>query len=155
MNRKPLVNIPKPKKQKKPLKRSALANSRKPIKKVGKRGAKKKADKKAAVDLYFELHGWAPGKYLEGLARCQMCGRPMLRSQADPCHKIRASQGGSERPENIVAAHRLCHTWQHSLRQAETALVASEADCRVGGQVKWPLDLLEALNAFLDANWAK
>ncbi len=149
MIRKPIVNVPKEKKAPKPLKRTPLSRTRKPIQKVGKRGKLKIANKRSSLDLYFELHGWQATERMEALARCQMCGQPMWRSQADACHKIRASQGGSERPENLVAAHRACHAWQHQSRPPETALLASDVTILTGGVIDWPDGLGEALKANL------
>lgn len=164
MNRAPLVNIPKPKKEPKPLKRykplndpaklmpftPRLPGSRKAIKREGKRGAAKRKARKVAVDLYFQKFGHITD---EGwTAPCQMSGREMRREDADACHKIRASQQGGEQSENIVAALRICHQWQHLHRQAENEMVASEVNCETGGLIQWSPAIQGNLDAHLKRN---
>ncbi len=142
MIRKPIVNVPKEKKAPKPLKRTLLKLSRKPIRKLGRRGVIKKAGKRDALELYFKLHGEN--------APCQMCGRPMVQGAhvVDACHKVRASQGGGEHPENLVIAHRACHIWQHTDRRHEDWLVAAVlVNAKAGGTIEWPVDLWMALKA--------
>ena len=144
MNRKPLINIPKQKKQPKP------------IAKIGKRGLKDKKSRKASLDKYFELHGW------DGIAReddgqwvsqpkgeCQLCGFSIRRSDADFSHKQRASQRGSNAPENGLALHRLCHSYLHTRRDLEDICTKSPANMLNGMKVELPDQLKMDLLRFL------
>lgn len=151
MIRMPLVNVPKEKKSPKPLKRTPLARATKPIRQMSKRGLEVKRQRRAVVVQYFKDHGLCQLSNSVYWAPCQMCGRTMILGAAivDPCHKVRASQGGANTAENIVVAHRECHEWQHLHRPVEKALVDSEVNAKVGGVVQWPKDLKDSLERHL------
>ena len=127
--------IPKPQKKQK--------KAPKPIKKLGKRGLLKAANRKACLDAYFQTTD------RHAIAICQLCGRWMFREEADFAHKHRASQGGPETPANGLALHRLCHTLSHADRDLEDALTRSETSIETGGLVELTpqlnLDLHRAL----------
>ncbi len=142
MIRKPIVKAPKP------IQRSALKAARSTIRRVGKRGREKMKAKHQAVVAYFKEHGTGSFTNNCRVAPCQMCGRPMVQGAhvVDACHKVRASQGGPETPENLVIAHRGCHIWQHAHRDAEIWLVeGSSVSSKGGGVVAWPKELWESL----------
>ncbi len=155
MIRKPIVNVPKEKKAPKPLKRTLLKLSRKPIRKLGRRGVIKKAGKRDALELYFKLHGEN--------APCQMCDKPMIKGhpwlKPDPCHKVGAGRGKQhgvpfwgEMPENIIAAHHICHVWQTPLADAARALEASRISVLTSGVIEWPPQVEKSRMAFLQRN---
>ncbi len=154
MIRKPIVNVPKEKKAPKPIQRRALKWARQTIRRVGKRGREKMKAKHQAVVAYFKEHGTGSFTNNCRIAPCQMCGRPMVLGGhvVDACHKVRASQGGGEHPENLVIAHRRCHLWQHLARPQEEALVASLSHSGNGLIVEWPESLKNALETFLATN---
>jgi 5-methylcytosine-specific restriction endonuclease McrA len=88
---------------------------------------------KEALDKYF-LDNFNPV--------CQVCGFPIDRSGVDAHHKARASQGGTNTAENLVAVHRFCHNWIHlrgSRGPEETAVRESTANMRDGGVVEFTL----------------
>ncbi len=127
----------------KPLKRGTAPRRQ------GPRGAKRKADKRAAIELFFKLHGRP--SFLPTEATCQMTGRDfkIREFQVDPCHKKRASQQGGEAPGNLVIALRAAHAWQSQNREAEDFLAACDVNAETGGVVNWPPHLKADLEAWL------
>lgn len=169
MNRAPLVNIPKPKKESKPLKRRKKpidASPRhpftsllsiKPIKREGARGAAGRKFRKSALDHYFDKHGRITE--LGWTAPCQMTGREMRREDAAACHKVargRVRMHGVEFHgdmfENIVAALWIAHDWQGLLAQATRELIASPVNVTSGGVVQWSPAIKGNLDAHLERN---
>lgn len=120
--RKPLINIPKPKKQPKP------------IRKVSVKQAAKKQAMAQALAVYFLKHGWAvfndDTEGRQGL--CQLCGFNVDSQSADFHHKARASQAGNNTPENGLALHRSCHSFLHRHRDVEDAALESPANLANG-----------------------
>jgi len=117
--RAPLVNVPKVKKPPKP------------IPKVSAKGRAKKQAMAHALIQYFERHGWAYFDF-DGETRaalCQLCSLDLHQHSADFHHRQRASQAGSNGPENGLALHRLCHSFLHAHRDVEDA--ALEQGCNL------------------------
>ncbi len=139
--RKPLQRytpLPRPTK---PLARSTKPIERTPItNKPTKRKIELLAKTQGALDIYFAA----------GHAVCQICGKPLDRVGADPCHKWRRQHGRHEADE-ILAGHRNCHTWlDNSAHQARVKFAQLDpASCAKGGVVKWPAELKADLQQFL------
>lgn len=132
------------KRSKKPMERTGR------LKPVGKKGRRQKAHKKAALDLYFDKYGFDWDSDLRA-SFCQICHQVAFRDLTDPCHKVRASHQGGEYPTNIVAGHRLCHSWMDSRgskSEREEVLRASAANCQDGGFITWPAHLWESLKRY-------
>lgn len=87
-------------KPRKPLKRST-----KPIKRIGKRGKKRNEAMGEARRYYFMHHGYF----------CQFCKGPFEPYEiVDIHHKLKRSLGGKDDLENLLAMHRVCHSFAHS-----------------------------------------
>ena len=104
----------------------------------------------AALDLYFSeaRRGIFVFDVDHQVKPCQICGRPLDRDVADPCHKFRRWKG-LHAPEYILAGHRACHFWMDAKRAREKVAQESPVSCASGGVVEWPLILKVDLEDFL------
>jgi len=120
----------------------------------GKVGARKQAEIEAAKDEWFRLFG----ERLEDtyLHRCQSCGRPLWRKQAEFSHKVPRCLGGDVKghvqAENGVASCHWCHVWLERSplrREARECLVNDPANLTNNLLVSWHPHLHRSLKAFL------
>ena len=143
--------------------RKSIARSKKPIRRTSTIGTIRarmafKPTKKAqaihdamkkALDWYFLSHG-EMGAYCQSAAPCQICGRTLMRGQADPAHLSRRWKGLHEIC-HVLAAHRICHTWldngshQDRIQRARE----SKASCQTGGVIPWTIDQAASLHRWL------
>lgn len=103
-----------------------------PLRREGRRGRLKRLAKLQARKDFFEKFG-------QGLfAYCQICGEPLRWDQADACHKLDASLGGKEIPENLLIGCGLrkgpgnCNSWMDTRIQAKQEIRASPANSANG-----------------------
>lgn len=140
--RQPLVNIPKAKKP------------RKPIRKISTKMINKKAAMALALKEHFKKYGWEYfGDETGRKALCQLCNFDLDLHGADFHHKRRASQGGSNGPENGLVLHRLCHSWLHANRDVEDAARNSPADLQNGLSVQLTDQQRFDLSRYLGLNY--
>ncbi len=133
-----MINRRTPIKRGKPPKRTPLKQGQHrkphPWKKNGRAGAA--FDQ--AKDFYFVK--W--GSITHG--PCQVCGLPLLRTEADPCHKTRRNQVKKLEAtgdfmaigRNLFAAHRKCHTWADHKPSRYQAFEKDPANMIDGGRLK-------------------
>lgn len=147
-------------KPRKPIARSTKPIKRSPVKRgLGKVGKRKYLACKKALDDYFgnpyQLNQYmlSETKHNPNAPRCQICGRMIWRHEADPAHKIRRSQGGKDTPENLVAAHRLCHGFIDSKIHRYKILATDEANLLNGKVVKWTPMIQHELQIFLSTGF--
>ena len=124
------------------------------MRKVGKVGARKRAEVKTAKDAWFKLYGVRE----EGSFRheCQSCGRELWLREAQFSHKVPRCLGGDAKghvqPENGIASCHWCHVWleQSPLRlESRAHLIADPASLSNNLRVEWSPPLLRSLKSFL------
>lgn len=139
--------------RKKALCRRTSLKNRKSLNRRGKKTKIEQPIKKALLDQYFKTYGWEEGG--ERWARCQICGKPMHRRDANACHKKRASQTGKCIPLNILAAHGFqwrpanCHSWADSKASRYGPMETDPACVDNGGIVEWGQDQKQNLDNYL------
>lgn len=102
------------------------------------------AFRKRAGLIFFTHHG--EKREDSWIAKCQVCGRPMTKEQADAMHKQHAGMGGPTRVnnlENIIMGHGHrcgpynCHSVIDRARARLQILIASPINVLTGGVVDW------------------
>lgn len=98
-----------------------------------------------ALDFYFLHNSY---KYGFTSAPCQVCAEQLDRSAADPAHLNRRWKG-MHGPDQLLAAHRKCHTWMDARPQREAFARASGISCFAGGTITWSPELKASLDRWL------
>lgn len=128
-------------------------NRRVALAKIGKRGKLKMEKKRNLRQEYFKRFGE------NGIAECQICAETLRDHEADACHKIDASLGGSEDAENILVAHGLrsgpynCNEFMEQSIKIKQEAQQSQVDCETGGVVQWSQEIKEKLTEWRLKRW--